>query len=108
VLIIHSNPRARLKVNIIGEIAHFSLYSLQKGFVLTRPETLTYPQMPPLITLQTTSDPITITPAKTALFIIDRQNFFLSRTLGHNGEEHSAEAALFKHATPVARKTQPI
>jgi hypothetical protein len=71
-----------LKVNIIGEIAHFSLWSSQKGFILTRPETFTSPQ----ITIQTTRYPITITLAKTALFIIDGQNFFLSRSLGHNGE----------------------
>ncbi|KAJ4370006.1 hypothetical protein N0V83_005770 [Neocucurbitaria cava] len=55
------------------------------------------------ITLETTTTPITIDPSKSALVIIDMQNFFLSSALGNaKGEGHAAEAALLTSAIPAA------
>lgn len=55
--------------------------------------------------MQTTNSPITIAPSKTALVIIDMQNFFLSSALGRKREEgHVAEENLLKHGIPAARK----
>ncbi|KAH8710020.1 Isochorismatase-like protein [Phaeosphaeriaceae sp. PMI808] len=49
--------------------------------------------------------PVTIAPSKTALVIIDMQNFFLSAALGRSkGEGHAAEDNLLKHGIPAARK----
>ena len=91
-------------VKVIGNHSNFWLYSEKDGFDLTHPETPTSSPVQPRITLQTTNTPITIAPGKTALVIIDMQNFFLSRSLGREGQCHDAEAALLKHALPAARK----
>ncbi|KAI0872528.1 Isochorismatase-like protein [Hypoxylon argillaceum] len=98
-----SNP-ASSPIKVIGNKSHFWLWSESDGFDLTRPAEPDSPQVHPRITLQTTNSPVTITPHKTALVIIDMQNFFLSRSLGRKGEGHEAEAALLKHALPAARE----
>ncbi|KAH7065791.1 Isochorismatase-like protein [Paraphoma chrysanthemicola] len=57
------------------------------------------------LTLQTTHTPITISPAKSALIIIDMQNFFLSPAFGKTrGAGHAACDNLAKYAIPAARK----
>ena len=93
-----------LAVKVIGNKSHFWLWTERDGFDLTRPDTPDAPQVLPRITLQTTYTPITIAPSKSALVIIDMQNFFLSHSLGRKGEGHKAEAVLLEQALPAARK----
>jgi nicotinamidase-related amidase len=55
--------------------------------------------------MKTAGAPITIAPQKTALVIIDMQNYFLSRALGRTrGPGHAAEDVLRTLAIPAARK----
>ena len=103
------------QVRIIGNKSNFWLWRKTKGFDLTR---YRYPyrdaaeeepdhgddHAQPRITMQTTNSPIEIAPGKTALVIVDMQNFFLSRSLGRKGQCHDAEDTLLKYALPAARK----
>lgn len=91
---------------IIGSPSNFWLYSPTTGFDLTHPPTPTSPPTPNPLPLQTTTHPITLDPAKTALVIIDMQNFFLSPAFGRNasGAGHKAKDQLIQHAIPAARK----
>ncbi|KUJ17109.1 Isochorismatase hydrolase [Mollisia scopiformis] len=99
-----SATKTGLEVKVIGNASNFWLWSERDGFDLTHPETSSSPLLHPRISLQTTNSPITIAPSKTALVIVDMQNFFLSRSLGRKGQGHDAEAALLQHALPAARK----
>jgi nicotinamidase-related amidase len=55
--------------------------------------------------MQTTTSPIAIDPSKSALVIIDMQNFFLSESFGRGkGAGHTACTNLIVHAIPAARK----
>ncbi|KAK3312938.1 isochorismatase family protein [Apodospora peruviana] len=57
------------------------------------------------ITLATTTAPITINPEKTALIVIDMQNFFLSPAMGRTrGPGHTAENVLLSMAFPAANE----
>jgi nicotinamidase-related amidase len=60
----------------------------------------------PKFTIQTSTQPITVDPSKSALVIIDMQNFFLSEAFGRNkkGPGHAACEKLVEHAIPAARK----
>lgn len=93
---------------IIGNVNEdFWLYDSQTGFDLTRPSPPTAAPTAGAITLQTTTSPVTIDPAKSALVIIDMQNFFLSTALGRPPDSKGlkAQEQLLKHAIPAARKT---
>ncbi|KAF2200898.1 Isochorismatase hydrolase [Delitschia confertaspora ATCC 74209] len=58
-----------------------------------------------IFTIQTTTAPITVSPSKTALVIIDMQNFFLSESFGRSkGPGHAATEKLINYAIPAARK----
>ncbi|KAI9867745.1 MAG: hypothetical protein M1830_005767, partial [Pleopsidium flavum] len=91
---------------IIGSPSNFWLHSTRDGFDLSHPPTPDSAPISPSLRLQTTTTPITIDPQKSALVIIDMQNFFLSEALGRaaNGPGHKACDALLKHAIPAARK----
>lgn len=91
---------------VIGSSKSFWLYSPDAGFDLTHPPTPTSPEITPRLTLATTTQPVTLDPAKTALVIIDMQNFFLSPAFGRNakGAGHKAMNQLIEHAVPAARK----
>lgn len=92
---------------IIGSpTKNFWLYHPSTGFDLTHPPTPTSPSIHPRLKLATTTQPITLDPAKTALLIIDMQNFFLSPAFGRNpqGPGHKAMGQLIQHAIPAARK----
>ncbi len=69
---------------IIGDPkgSSFWLYDSLKGFDLTHPPTPSSATPTPNHTIRTTTVPITVHPAKSALVIIDMQNFFLSPNLG--------------------------
>ncbi|PSK51693.1 hypothetical protein B9Z65_2960 [Elsinoe australis] len=69
--------------------------------------TRTHPSPPPSnsILLPTRTAPLLLDPARTALVIVDMQNFFLSSALGRKtGHGHTAAAQLAQHAIPAARK----
>ena len=89
----------------IGNAKNFWLYSSRTGFDLTHPATPDSPPVSPSVTIQTTTTPITVAPAKSALVIIDMQNFFLSPAFGRTrGAGHEALDQLVDHAIPAARK----
>jgi nicotinamidase-related amidase len=90
---------------IIGSASNFWLHSSQTGFDLTHPSSPSGSEAGLKITIQTTNTPITISPSKSALVIIDMQNFFLSSAFGRKeGAGHSACEQLVQHAIPAARK----
>ncbi|KAJ9662285.1 hypothetical protein H2198_001419 [Neophaeococcomyces mojaviensis] len=90
---------------IVGHPSNFWLWTETEGFDLTHPATPNSLPIYPRIKFQTVTSPVTITPTKTAMVIIDMQNYFLSAALGRpKGEGLKAEAALLEHAIPAARK----
>lgn len=91
---------------IIGSRKNFWLHSTKTGFDLTHPSTPESPQIIPRIPFDTTTARVTVDPAKSALVIVDMQNFFLSPALGrpHDGKGLAAVNVLLKHAIPAARK----
>jgi nicotinamidase-related amidase len=89
----------------IGSASNFWLHSSQTGFDLTHPSSPSESTLGRRITIQTTNTPITISPSKSALVIIDMQNFFLSSAFGRQkGAGHAACDQLIQHAIPAARK----
>lgn len=91
--------------SIIGNAKSFWLYSPTTGFDLTHPSSPSSPPITPRLTLSTTTSPIALDPAKTALVIIDMQNYFLSPALGRaKGPGHIACENLVAHAIPACRK----
>ncbi|KAJ4294166.1 hypothetical protein N0V90_007856 [Kalmusia sp. IMI 367209] len=97
---------------LIGSPSNFWLHHTSIGFDLTHPSVPTAPSSDPngstsdpKLTIQTTTCPITISRAKSALVIIDMQNFFLSEAFGRQrGAGHAACDNLVTHAIPAARK----
>ncbi|KAJ9618249.1 Phosphatidylinositol 4-kinase pik1alpha (PI4-kinase)(PtdIns-4-kinase) [Taxawa tesnikishii (nom. ined.)] len=91
---------------VIGNASNFWLHSSKTNrFDLTHPKTPTSPPCSRRLDLQTTTTPITVDPDKTALVIIDMQNFFLSEAFGRKrGNGHAALEKLEKYAIPGARK----
>ncbi|KAI6363376.1 hypothetical protein MCOR14_009645 [Pyricularia oryzae] len=75
---------------------------------LTHPDSPTTPSPSPSIRLPTSTAPILISPSKTALVIVDMQNFFLSPALGRPAAPDSpgnlAARSLLDHAIPAARR----
>jgi len=63
---------------------NFWLLSPDGSYDLTHPTSPTSPPIHPRLPLATTTAPITIDPTKTALVIIDMQNYFLSPLLGRS------------------------
>ncbi|KAL1588930.1 hypothetical protein WHR41_02367 [Cladosporium halotolerans] len=91
----------------IGSPSNFWLYSSATGFDLTHPPHPSSPPIHPRLTLPTTSSaPIALDPAKTALIVIDMQNFFLSPAFGRDvqGAGHRALKQVAERAVPAARK----
>lgn len=86
--------------------SNFWLHHPTHGYDLTHPTAPDAPLIHPRIPLQTTTSRVTIDPAKTALVIIDMQNFFLSPQLGRSTTSEGLKACekLLKHAIPAARK----
>jgi nicotinamidase-related amidase len=90
---------------LIGSPSNFWTHSSHSGFDLTHPPTHSTLPAEPKHTIQTAHEPITIDPAKSALVIIDMQNFFLSEAFGRKqGAGHAACSQLVQHAIPAARK----
>ncbi|RYN65238.1 hypothetical protein AA0118_g3290 [Alternaria tenuissima] len=91
---------------LIGSPSNFWLHSSKNGFNLTHPSVHSSPVTGPTHIIQTSTEPITIDPSKSALIIIDMQNFFLSEAFGRDqkGPGHAACKQLAAHAIPAARK----
>lgn len=90
---------------VVGSPPNFWLFSNRHGFDMTHPPTPDAPLVYPRLTLTTSNSPVTIAPAKTALIIIDMQNFFLSAAMGRKrGEGHEAERVLLEQGIPAARE----
>jgi nicotinamidase-related amidase len=91
---------------VVGTGSSFWLYDSETGFDLTHPATPSSPPLSPRATINTTTLPITIHPAHSALVIIDMQNFFLSPALGRSTTSAGlrAQQQLLAHAIPAARK----
>lgn len=98
---------------VIGSPSSFWLYSEATGYDLTHPKEPTSDLVQPRLRIETSttesntpSPAITLDPAKTALVIIDMQNFFLSPAFNRkiDGPGHAAMNQLVKHAIPAARK----
>ncbi|KAK4502764.1 hypothetical protein PRZ48_006190 [Zasmidium cellare] len=90
---------------IIGNTTNFWLYSSTTGFDLTHPPNPSSPPITPRVKIQTTTKPITIDPAKSALIIIDMQNYFLHPAFGRTkGAGHAALEQLVENAIPGCRK----
>ena len=99
-----SQPRS-----LIGKVPNHWLHSSSPPtFDLTRPfpPEFNVPSPKESIKLSTTTTPIIISPALTALVIIDMQNFFLSTCLGRSadGAGNTAGRRLSETAIPAARK----
>jgi nicotinamidase-related amidase len=93
------------RVAVIGNPSNFWLHSTKGGFDLTHPPKPSSPLLQPRLQLNTATTPITVSPAKSALVIVDMQNFFLSEALGRSrGAGHAASDKLIKYAIPAARK----
>ncbi|KAK5061293.1 hypothetical protein LTR84_007835 [Exophiala bonariae] len=105
-----NNTDTTHRKGIIGNPAsnNFWLYDSKDGFDLTHPPTPTTPLASGTTTvkLQTTTLPITISVQKSALVIVDMQNFFLSQSLGRPNDSKGmlAQKQLLDHAIPAARK----
>ena len=94
---------------VIGIYPNHWLYSSSPPtFDLTRPEPPEYPLPSPKssIPLSTTTTSIIISPHKSALVIVDMQNFFLSTYLGRpaDGAGNKAAQRLLDTAIPAARR----
>ena len=85
---------------------NFWLHHSEHGFDLTHPQTPDAAPIQPRLPLQTTTARVTVDPAKTALVIIDMQNFFLSTDIGRPSDSKGLKAAeqLARYAIPAARK----
>lgn len=89
---------------VLGPRKSHWTYDPTAGYDLTRmlPNSL---DPPPRLWMKTATDPVILNPIKTALVILDMQNLFLSRALGHHhGPLHAAEETLREVAIPSARQ----
>ncbi|KAK5174590.1 uncharacterized protein LTR77_001671 [Saxophila tyrrhenica] len=90
---------------VIGSNKSFWLFDTKDGFDLTHPSSPDSPPISPRVTIETKTSQISIDPAKSALIVIDMQNYFLSSALGRaKGAGHAAVNQLVEHAVPACRK----
>ncbi|KEF60932.1 uncharacterized protein A1O9_02496 [Exophiala aquamarina CBS 119918] len=103
-----NNTDTTHRKGIIGNphSTNFWLYDSINGFDLTRPSSPTAPSTTKNVKFRTTTVPITISAPKSALVIVDMQNFFLSPCLGRPRDSKGlkAQQQLLDHAIPAARK----
>lgn len=94
------------KLQVIGGAANFWLYSEANGYDLTHPPSPESPPIRPRLSLETTTDRVSIDPAKTALVVVDLQNYFLSPLLGRPADSVGLKVVnlLLEHAIPACRK----
>lgn len=94
------------KVKVIGGKKNFWIWSEESGFDLTHPPTPKSSPIYPRIPLATTKSRAVIDPSKSALVIIDMQNYFLSPLLGRpsNSVGLGIVDKLVKEVIPACRK----
>lgn len=94
------------KVDVIGGAASFWLYSKANGYDLTHPPSPDSPPVLPRLSLETTTGRVTIDPAKSALVVVDLQNYFLSPVLGRPADSDGLKVVdeLLENAIPACRK----
>lgn len=97
---------ATKKLRVIGGAANFWLYSEANGYDLTHPPTPDSSPIRPRLSLKTTMGRATIDPAKTALVVVDLQNYFLSPLLSRPADSLGLKVvdSLLEHAIPACRK----
>ncbi len=90
---------------VVGSADNFFLWSPQ-GWDLTHPSSPSAAPIESGVSLQCALGPVTFDPAKTALVIVDMQNFSISTALGNDHEEayFAAQDVLLKLGIPAARK----
>jgi nicotinamidase-related amidase len=91
---------------VIGGRDHFWLYSETEGYDLTHPATPDALKIFPRLTLKTGDSRVAIAPSKTALVIIDLQNYFLSTALKRPSDSLGLQVVekLKQEAIPACRK----
>lgn len=91
---------------VIGNPASsFWLFDPSSGYDLTHPSSPDGPPVASRLTMATATMPVTIATEKTALVVIDMQNFFLSPAMDRQrGAGHVAADMLLSTAIPAARK----
>lgn len=94
------------KKMLVGAPDNFWLWSPEEGYDLTRPANPDSEPKASSLRLECQVSDITIDPAKSALLIIDLQNFTLSQALRTNlpPEMFEAEEVILKYGIPSARK----
>ncbi|KAF2448137.1 Isochorismatase hydrolase [Karstenula rhodostoma CBS 690.94] len=91
----------------VGSSDNFWLWNHDSGWDLTHPPSPTAPPVQPRLSLECHVGNVTLDPAKTALIIIDMQNFSLCSALGDVAPSVlSAEDKLLQHGIPAARKAE--
>ncbi|KAK4446839.1 Isochorismatase-like protein [Podospora aff. communis PSN243] len=99
-----TKPREDQSPTVIGNAKNFWKWSKEEGFDLTHPPTPDSEPAEHRLRLQCAMTPVVIDPTKTALLIIDLQNYDLHEALGNNNAEfYRAEDTVLKHAIPAAR-----
>lgn len=91
---------------VIGGRQNFWLHTEEEGFDMTHPASPDSTPILPRLKLQTTKEPATIDPAKTALVVVDLQNCFLSPLLGRPPESLGLRVTdqLVQKAIPACRR----
>ena len=91
---------------LVGSPGNSWLWSPDEGFDLSRPPNPDSAPVPSSLRLECQVSNVTIDPAKTALLIIDLQNFTLSRALRTDlpPEVFEAEEMILSYGIPAARK----
>jgi nicotinamidase-related amidase len=91
---------------VIGGAKNFWLYSEADGYDLTHPESPDSMPIQRRLSLNTTTGRVTIDPAKTALVLIDFQNYFISPALGFREDSSSMMAInrLLEFVIPACRQ----
>ncbi|KAF9734677.1 hypothetical protein PMIN06_006183 [Paraphaeosphaeria minitans] len=69
------------KPKVIGGPYNFWLYSPVSGYDITHPKSVSAPKVYPRLTCKTGSTHLTLAPNRTALVVVDMQNYFLSPAL---------------------------
>jgi hypothetical protein len=91
---------------VFGNSRNFWKSSKEEGFDLTLPPTPDSEPVEPRLKLQCALTAVAVDPAKTALLIIDLQNYDLHEPLGNdNPEFYRAEETILQYAVPAARET---
>ncbi|KAJ4327581.1 hypothetical protein N0V84_001970 [Fusarium piperis] len=94
------------KMKVIGGKNNFWLWSEETGFDLTHPDEPSSSPAYPRISLTTSTEHVTIDPTKTALVVVDMQNYFLSPLLGrpYDGPGLRVATILEERIIPACRR----